>query len=185
MAMKITFALNDKDVSYFRRLYRTAKQNAKQADPKRVGREVRKLIASVREAESQPQFVLDSMVTIEDLLEMMEDTDYALPKSVEAQALGALGYFVNPEDLIPDHIPALGFLDDAIMIKIVEEEFTHELWAYRKFRSFRSGAEQRPWTKVAGDRLPKRLESHRKELRAKIAERKAKEAARGTQRGLW
>ena len=93
--------------------------------------------------------------------------------------LAGLAYFANPEDLIPDHIPALGFLDDAIMVKFVEEEFKHELWAYRKFRKFRDGAELRPWTDVASSRLPGRLDVMRKKLRADVAARKAKDEAKG------
>ena len=35
------------------------------------------------------------------------------------------------------------------MIKFVEDEFKHELWGYRKFRTFRGlGAEQRPWLRA-------------------------------------
>jgi uncharacterized membrane protein YkvA (DUF1232 family) len=86
--------------------------------------------------------------------------------------------------VIPDHIPALGFLDDAIMISFVAEDFKHELWAYRKFRAFRSGAEQRPWTDVAQDRMPRRLEEYRKELRQKVAEKTAGERARAARTGI-
>jgi uncharacterized membrane protein YkvA (DUF1232 family) len=80
--------------------------------------------------------------------------------------------------VIPDHIPALGFLDDAIMIKFVAEEFRHELWAYRKFRNFRDGAEQRPWSAIAKDRLPKRLAEYRRSLREKVSEKKQRDAAK-------
>jgi hypothetical protein len=65
------------------------------------------------------------------------------------------------------------------MIKFVEEEFKHELWAFRKFRKFRDGAELKPWTKVAGDRLPGRLDEMRKKLRADVVARKTKDAAKG------
>ena len=66
----------------------------------------------------------------------------------------------------------------------VEEEFKHELWAYRKFRSFRANAEQRPWTAVAKDRLPKRLEAYRKELREKVEARKLRDKARQVSSGI-
>jgi uncharacterized membrane protein YkvA (DUF1232 family) len=85
--------------------------------------------------------------------------------------------------VIPDHVPALGFLDDAIMIKILEDEFKHELWAYRKFRTFRTGAEQRPWTNIAQRRLPKRLEDYRRQLRAKVADKKASDT--GKRKSVW
>ena len=139
----------------------------------------RGLVTSVRRTKKTPKFVLTAVESIEDLIQIIEDTDYKAPKRVVDQVLAALAYFANPDDLIPDEIPVLGFLDDAIMIKFVESEFKHELAAYRKFRKFRRGAEVRPWTDVASSRLPARLEAHRKKLRADVERRRAEDEDKG------
>jgi uncharacterized membrane protein YkvA (DUF1232 family) len=169
---KVTFTLDEHDANYFRNLYRKAKQGASEQDPQQINKEAMALVARVREAPKTPRFVIEAIEVLEDLVELVNDEDYAAPKSVQTQVLAALAYFSNPEDLIPDHIPALGFLDDAIMVKFIEDEFKVELWGYRKFRKFKAGAEQRPWTGVARERLPKRLEEQRKRIRADIAEKK-------------
>jgi uncharacterized membrane protein YkvA (DUF1232 family) len=168
---RVTFSLDESDVAYFRRLYQTAKKNAPLDDPKRVVTEVRKTIDDVRKRPRMPKFVEETAATLETLIQMLEDEDYGLPRSVASRVLAALAYFSDAEDIIPDHIPALGFLDDAIMVKFVEQELRDELRAYRKFRKFREGAEQRPWTRVARERLPRRLEEYRKRLRADIQAR--------------
>ena len=79
--------------------------------------------------------------------------------------------------MIPDDIPMVGFLDDAIMIRLVEDELKHELWGYRKFCKFRDGAEQRPWSSIAKGRLPGRLKERRDQIRAEIREREERESA--------
>jgi uncharacterized membrane protein YkvA (DUF1232 family) len=181
---KITFELDEQDTKYFQDLYRTAKKNAKAEDAPRIMAEVKSLIQRVRSAKRVPNFVRDAITTLEDLMQMLEDKQYQLPRAVAESAVAGLAYFANAQDVIPDHIPALGFLDDAIMISIVADEFKHELWAYRKFRSFAEGAEQRPWTSVAQDRLPKRLEAYRRELREKVEDRKQRDALRAKATGI-
>ena len=111
--------------------------------------------------------MIDAIDVLADLVDLIQDDEYAAPQKVRSEVLAALAYFSNPEDLIPDHIPGLGFLDDAIMVKFIGEEFKHELAGYRKFRKFRRGAEQRPWTRVAQERLPRQLAEHRKKIRAR------------------
>jgi uncharacterized membrane protein YkvA (DUF1232 family) len=170
--LRISFSLDDEDVAYFRRLFRNARKQAVQSDAEQVIGAVEELIARVRQTKKTPGFVVDAVRVLEDLIEMLRDEDYELPRKPREEVLAALTYFANPEDLVPDNVPGLGFLDDAIMIKIMENEFKHELWGYRKFRKFRTGAEQRPWTTVASKRLPQRLVDYRKKVRAEIEDKK-------------
>jgi len=175
---KVSFELDERDAAYFRGLYRDAKKNASKMDPTTIIEDARKLVQEVQESGKVPRFVSDAISTLADMTDIIEDEDYQAPQAVKNQVLAGLAYFSNPDDLIPDHIPALGFLDDAIMVKFVEEEFRHELWGYRKFRGFNAPSEQRPWTAVGGERLKTRTDAYRKKVRADIAKRKAADAAR-------
>ncbi len=170
--IKVTFTLDVEDAKYFRALHRRAKKHADLNDADRIIHEVRKIIQKVDEAGKVPNFVVEAIATLESLVEMMGDEEYALPNRERKEVIAALAYFARPDDLIPDNVPALGFLDDAIMIKFVEEELKEEIWGFEKFRAFREGAEVRPWSAVARERLPARLVAHRQKLRAQIAKRK-------------
>jgi uncharacterized membrane protein YkvA (DUF1232 family) len=180
---KVTFELDEQDAAYFRGLYRRAKQNAAKLDPDAIIKDARKLVEQVRGSKKVPRFVVEAIETLEDMTRIIEDEEYKAPPAVRGQVLAGLAYFSNPEDLIPDHIPALGFLDDAIMVKFVEEEFRHELWGYRRFRGFRAPTEQRPWTQIGGARQKERTEAYRKKIRAEISKRKAADAARSASGG--
>ena len=178
-SFKVSFVLDEQDAAYFRKLFREAKRAAADVDKDEIIAAAKDLVKTVRSSKKTPNFVLEAISSIEDLAQIIEDEDYRAPKAVVTQVLGALAYFAEPEDLIPDDIPVLGFLDDAIMIKFVEEEFKHELWAYRKFRKFRAGAEVRPWTKVAKGRMPARFEAQRAKLRAEVDRKKRVDAEKG------
>ncbi|MBW2712422.1 MAG: DUF1232 domain-containing protein [Deltaproteobacteria bacterium] len=171
-ALKISFTLEKDDLKYFRSLHRRAKKEARDRAPDEILGEVEALIVEVRERPAMPSFLDEAISTLESLIEIVHDKDYAVPKGVSRDIVAALAYFARDNDLIPDNIPALGFLDDAIMIKFAEEELKEELWAYEKFTAFREGAEVRPWSNVARERLPSRLAAQRKKLRAQVSKRK-------------
>ena len=176
---KISFTLDEQDVSYFRRLFKKARLAAKDKEPSEVIASAREMVVDVRGQSKVPRFVHEAISALEDLTDMIEDADYRAPKPVISQVLGALAYFAEADDLIPDHVPGLGFLDDAIMIKFVEREFKHEISAFRRFKRFRDSAEQRPWTSVARQRLPNRLEEQRKKLRAEVDRKRKADESKG------
>jgi uncharacterized membrane protein YkvA (DUF1232 family) len=175
---KVTFTLDESDANYFRGLYLKAKRGAKDLDAATVIRDARGIVHEVRSSKKTPGFVIDAIEVLADLTDLIQDDEYAAPKRVRDEVLAGLAYFSNPEDLIPDHIPGLGFLDDAIMVKFIEDEFRHELWGYRRFRALRDSAEQRPWAAPGSERLKKRLHADRKRIRADIEKREAKEEAK-------
>ncbi len=82
---------------------------------------------------------------------------------------------IGPDDLIPDRIPGVGYLDDAIMARFVARELTHKIAAYEAFRENRK---RRPKTDE-----PARLEARRDALEARMRRRRRRERSRQRSRG--
>lgn len=181
--IKITFALDEADTGYFRALYRDAKREAASQEPAHIVELVRAMLSNVKSRKKIPSFMAEATQTLESLIEMLSDKDWAMPKNEVTAVIAGLAYFANPKDLIHDDIPGLGFLDDAIMIKLLEEEFEHDIRGYRKFHELVASSEQRPWTHVAKERAPGKVAEFRKRVRADIAKRKS--SAVGKRRFLW
>lgn len=53
--------------------------------------------------------------------------DHRTPLHVKAGLLGAVAYFVLPDDLIPDFIPGLGFADDAAVLAAAMKLFASHI----------------------------------------------------------
>ena len=112
--LKITFTLRDKDVTHLRRVMRHATTAARGLSESDIVARARELSATVREAKP-PRYVLERVEQLETIVDMAEDESWELPASVRRKVIGALGYFANPSDLIPDQVPGLGFLDVSLI----------------------------------------------------------------------
>lgn len=76
---------------------------------------------------------------VQDIVAMLGDYYHGrykkLPFAVLAGSLAIVAYLVSPIDLIPDGVPVLGFIDDALIINIVLELCVDtELRRYRRWR---------------------------------------------------
>jgi len=82
---------------------------------------------------------------------------------------------VDPDDLIPDRVPGLGYLDDAIMVELVVQELRHEIDAYDDFCAFRTRQrKERSRHEVVGERL----EARRVALQSRMRRRRRDERTR-------
>ncbi len=136
MSMRVTFDLESKDLDYFRAVFRRARAAAEKADEAEIIGKARAVIEQVGNAET-PAFVQHRIGKLASLIEMVEDPEWALASPERSNVLSALSYFAEPQDIIPDSVPVLGYLDDAIMIELVVRELHHEIQAFADFCRYR------------------------------------------------
>lgn len=136
MTLRISFELDESDLKHFRLIMDEARKATVRMAPEDIVAGAEDLLKNVEEA-SAPGFIVDRLNKLRLMIDMLSDIDWRLPHQDAARVLNALAYFAEPEDLIPDHIPGLGFLDDAIMIELVVRELKHEIDAYQDFCDYR------------------------------------------------
>lgn len=136
MRLNISFDLSEGDLRHFDLIMTQARCAARETGVDAVLRAARKLLANARQ-DKPPQFVAKRLDNLETMVDMLSDQEWRLPKTEARRIVNALVYFVEPDDLIPDHIPGLGFLDDAIMIELVARDMKHGIDAYRDFCRYR------------------------------------------------
>ena len=136
MAFRITIELSERDLRQFRRELDRARDSVRIADDEEILSAARDLAASLRSSKL-PDFVAERFGKLETLLQMLADPDWNLGSRERGPVLAALAYLCDPEDLIPDSIPGIGLLDDAVMIELVFHELRHEVDAYQDFVRYR------------------------------------------------
>jgi uncharacterized membrane protein YkvA (DUF1232 family) len=136
VSLRISFELNEDDLKHFRLIMEEARKTSARMAPEDVVASAENLLNSVTEA-SAPGFVKERLAKLRLMISMLSDIEWRLPHQDARRVLNALAYFAEPEDLIPDSIPGLGFLDDAIMIELVVRELRHEIEAYQDFCDYR------------------------------------------------
>ncbi len=173
MSLRISFNLDEDDLQHFRLIMQQARKNTSNAWPEDIVAAAEKLLVDVESARI-PRFVRDRLERLQFLIRMLKDHEWRLPDLETSRVLSALAYFSEPEDLIPDHIPALGFLDDAIMIELVVRELRHEIEAYRDFCDFRERMEPRAGVKMKTTDITRDdwLSGRRNELQERMRRRR-------------
>ena len=170
MGYKLTIELSDRDLRHFRRELHKARESVQIADDEEILGAAADLVAAMRRTDL-PDFVTERLEKLETLLAMVMDHQWPLTEEERSPVLSGLAYLCDPEDLIPDDIPGIGMLDDAVMIELVFRELRHELDAYADFMKFRDEL-KKAGGKAPAPQVEARLERRRGQLLERMRRRR-------------
>ena len=175
MGMRISIDLDDDDLKHFRLIMRQARHSSLHRLPEDIVASAERLLKTV-DKEKTPGFINQRLGKLEVMIDMLTDHEWRLPEKDTARVLNALAYFTDPEDLIPDDVPGIGLLDDAIMIELVVRELKHEIDAYEDFCRFRRDHSGSRGIKAKTTDLSREkwLDSRRKALQERMRRRRKK-----------
>jgi len=142
MPLTINLDLTDQDLQHFAGVVESARQASASLSNAQVIDAAEQLLSKAHQSKA-PQFVTERLAVVETLVAMMRDEAWALSDEDCANVRSALAYFAHDADVIPDNVPVLGFIDDAIMIELCARELQHEIEAYSDFIEFRQREAER------------------------------------------
>lgn len=178
MSISLNFELNDRDLEHFREAMAKSKKAAEGKSPEEIVDCATKLLADAQKVRI-PDFILERLLRLDDMIAMVRDEGWAMQEEDKERVLAALVYFCDPNDIIPDQVEVLGFLDDAVMIELSARELKHEIDAYDDFCDFRQHQAERRG--LAADKVGRAdwLASRREELVDRMHERRERDMGIG------
>ena len=182
--MKISFELSDKDIRYFRQVLKKVRKGRNAENENVILQEAKDLLEEVIRTDA-PEYVRNRIGQLGKLIQMLEDRDWRLEGPDRKRVLNALAYFADPDDLIPDRVPGLGYLDDAIMVELVVQDLKHEIEAFDAFVIFRKERKRKKSESAEG------LEKRRASLQGRMRRRRRGDRERHARTrsrspfGLW
>ncbi|HNP36800.1 MAG TPA: YkvA family protein [Woeseiaceae bacterium] len=183
MPLEIKFTLSDDDLMRFQEIVDKARAvvNSEQSYAQ-VEAAARKLLEETSTADL-PDFVAARIQKLGVVIDMINDKEWNLAEEDRNQVLVALAYLCDPDDVIPDHIPGIGFLDDAIYAEIVLGELRNEISLYEEFCEYRVAEEARRAER--GDSIKVGREEWLAEKRASLHKEMRKFRKSGGVTGRW
>ncbi len=137
MGMRFSLELTDRDLNFFRKALQKSRDAVRHADESEIIEAISDILAEIKSEEPLPDFVAKRIPRLESLIKMLQDEEWELPIADRERLLAMFVYFGDPEDILPDYIPVIGYLDDVIMIELVVRELQHVRDAYEDFCDFR------------------------------------------------
>ncbi|MFQ6004198.1 MAG: YkvA family protein [Woeseia sp.] len=180
--MRFSLELSDRDLRFFREALKKSRDAVRHADESEIIDAITDILAEIKSEDPLPDFVARRIPRLESLIRMLQDKEWALPTEERERLLAMFVYFGDPEDILPDDIPVIGYLDDVIMIELVVRELQHVRDAYEDFCDFRDGYDKRFKTGHDPAVRRDRIDRKRQQLHQRMKRRHKREKTRST---IW
>ncbi|GAB2499298.1 YkvA family protein [Arenimonas alkanexedens] len=178
MPLAISFELSDRDLEHFNQALAKARASAGSKSADDIIAAASKLLVEANKVEV-PDFIAERLDRLDALIAMSRDEGWHLPEEDRQRVLSALVYFADPSDVIPDHVPVLGYFDDAIAIEMCVKELKHEIEAYDEFCEYRQGEAERRGLDPSTVGRADWLEARRDELVDRMHRRRNRQGGSG------
>ena len=175
MGMKLSFELTDRDLTYFRDALRQSRHAVRDADESEIIDAIREVMEDIRRNEPLPDFVASRLPQVDAMIQMLTDTEWQLPAEDREHLLATFVYFGDPEDLLPDDIPVIGYLDDVIILELAGRELSHVREAYDDYCQYRDDFDQEHGKSVDPAIRRDRLDRRRQQLHQRMKRRSLKD----------
>jgi uncharacterized membrane protein YkvA (DUF1232 family) len=182
MSLSITIELSDTDLDHFQQVLRRAQEQAGKISAKEITDAAHKLLEEASKV-AVPEFISARLSKLESLINMVHDAGWAMAEEDKQRVLTALIYFADPKDVIPDSVPVVGYLDDAIMIELCVRELKHEVEAYEDFSSFRKNEAEGRGLDIDKVGRADWMEGRREELHERMRRRRGRDGAYSSRAG--
>ncbi len=178
--MPLTFnvELSDKDLSHFQAAIAKAQAAAAGKSEEQATAAAKALLLNANAIEL-PDFIATRLHQLDALIAMLADEAWDLPAEDRERVKGAMAYFAEVDDMIPDSVPVLGYLDDAIAIELSSLALKHEIDAYSEFCEYRQEQASERGLNAAAVGRAEWLSLRRDELMARMHRRRNLEQGGG------
>lgn len=177
MSLKISFELSDRDLQYFRDALKHSRNAVRHAEETEIVEAIRDVLEEIRSNEPLPDFVARRLPEIELFMQMLTDDEWQLPDADRERLLAMFIYFADPEDILPDDIPVIGYLDDVIVVELIMHDLHHVRQSYEDFCAFRTnfdGEHGKAFdSAVRRDRIDRRRQQLHQRMQRRSAKRKS------------
>jgi uncharacterized membrane protein YkvA (DUF1232 family) len=178
MALTLNFELSDRDLEHFQAALTKARKAAEGKGPQEIIDCAATLLKDAQQTQI-PDFIMQRLLQLDDLIAMVRDEAWAMSDEDRERVLSALVYLCDPDDVIPDKVEVLGYLDDAVMIELAVRELTHEIDAYEDFCDFRQRQAERMGVEPAKVGRADWLSGRRDELVDRMHQRRERDMGVG------
>lgn len=95
-------------------------------------KEAKEKIKEIRD-NSDDGYVIDQVGSLQMMLSMVDDKTWQVSEGNKEKINATIKYFVDDNDIIPDHIPGIGYVDDCIVIDGTMDDVEEEMLEYKDF----------------------------------------------------